>query len=153
MIRTDGVRDDGSEAVDDMAAQQYSVAFNFAYLPTSGLLSIFVGSRFIKSYSKNGYLEMHYGMDLPNTRGLISDAFQRNQLHVVHARGDGGGSLPTAKHDIIIPIDSACRQALTDEWKSLVSHHTRIGRPDFQTAVNRIYELFPVGGDPILRPT
>jgi hypothetical protein len=151
MIRTDGTRDDGYEAVDEMAKDKFRIAFNFGYMPTSGVISIFVCSSFLNKYSKNGFMEMHYGLDFDNTRNLLSDAFQRDELQVVHARGGGGGALPNAKYDIAIPIDGACKQVLVDEWKSLLTHHTKIAQPNYQTAVNRLFQMFPPGtSDPIM---
>lgn len=151
MIRTDGTRDDGYEAVDEMAKDQFRIAFNFGYMPTSGIISVFVCSRFLNKYSRNGFMEMHYGLDFDNIRNLLSDAFQRDELQVVHARGGGGGAPPNAKYDVAIPIDSACKQVLADEWKSLLTHHTRIAQPNYQTAVNRLFQMFPQGtSDPIM---
>jgi hypothetical protein len=151
LLRTDGSRDDGYEAVEEMAKHPFRIAFNFAHMPTSGIMSIFVCSSFLKAYSQRGFLEMHYGLDLDNTRNLVSDAFQKDKIQIVHARGIDGAMLPTAKYDLEIPIYSECRQALADEWQSLLSHHAQIARPNFQLAVERLYQMFPGASDPIMQ--
>lgn len=150
MLRTDGSRDDGYEAVDEMAKHQFRLAFNFAHMPTSGVISVLVCSKFLNEYSQKGFLEIHYGLDSENTRNLVQDAFQSDELLVVHARGGGAGAPPTAKYDVTIPIYSACKQVIADEWKSLQTHHAKIAQPNYQIAVNRLYQLFPGAGDPIM---
>lgn len=152
MIRTDGARDDGYEAVEEMAKHPFRVAFSFAHLRESGVLSILVCSSFLSIYSQRGFLEMHYGLDLENTRNLISDALKREDVYVVLARGGGSSTLPKARYDLVIPIDAACKRALAEEWAALLAHHKGIARPEFQGGVTRLYQAFPGGSKPILPP-
>jgi hypothetical protein len=143
LIRTDGTFGDGAELVDFMSNSKFRVAFTFAYLPTSGLVGIFVSGGTLQMFSQKGFLERVYGLDESETRDLIADALSKEALHLVLA-GDSG-----SKYDIEIPLDSSCKQLLVEEWKTVLAHHRRISRPDFQTAGRRLYQLMPEGSDPV----
>jgi hypothetical protein len=97
----------------------------------------------LKTFSQKGFLEQIYGLDDNNTRDIISDAINKDALHLVLA-GDSG-----YKYDIDVPFDAPCKQILADEWNAVLAHHRRIPRPDFQAAGRRLYELIPENSDPV----
>jgi hypothetical protein len=148
MIRTDGVRGDGYEAVDAMADEEFRVGLSFVQLPPSGLVAVYVSNNFLKRNTRMGYLEQIYGLDSENTRSLVANAITKDALQIVLA-GEGGAT-PRCKYDITLPLDAACKERLAAQWKAVLNHHLQIARPDFQSAGRILYELIPERSDPIL---
>jgi hypothetical protein len=145
LVRTDGTWVAGHETVDDMASDEFRVALTFARFPTSGLVAIFVSSSTLKLVSKNGFLEIVYGLDNLETRELLSDSISKDAMCAVLA-GDSG-----CKYDIEIPLDRNCRLALTDAWSQVLAHHGNIRSPNYGAASDRLFRSIPAGTDPVMR--
>lgn len=156
LLRTD-------PAVEEMANETLSIAFSFYFLPTSGIIAMYVSSKLLKNETRMGFCEEIYGLDYDETRSLIADAIRKDSLYVVHAGASGSitedvatGNVynnPACKYDIVLPFSAECKKRLANEWSELLSYHERIRKPDFDTAVRLLYEMVPEDIDPILPRT
>jgi len=70
------------------------------------------------------------------------------------AAGTTATAFPQGKFDLVSDTPPDCLSALEREWKALLSYHKTISRPDFQSAVNDVWKLFPQAQEkcPIMPP-
>lgn len=158
------VRADGQTT--RLKGQPFRIAFGFYRMNAGGLIALFVDFPELKLPSAPSapfvLFETIRGLDLDDERHRIRDAINGPGLRLCFAEGEGpgedlgsglcAGGYVDALYDVLIDLDPACRDALNDEWTSLLAYHGTLpgDRRDFQAGVQQMQRENPLTQNPVL---
>ena len=148
-----------------LQGQQLRVAHCFYRMKNAGLYAIFIDFPKLKlSHIPSGpfvLFEMIRGIDMEDERSRISDGINRPDLHICFAEGDGpgeesggvwqGGPI-NALFDVLVEFGNDARQALNQEWDSLLDYHRSLpsGKRHFQAGFQQMQTENPLSRNPII---
>ncbi len=158
------VRADGQTT--RLKGQPFRVAFGFYRMNAGGLIALFVDFPELtlpRAPSAPFVLfETIRGLDLDDERQRFHDAVNVPRLHMCFAEGEGpgedlgsglcAGGYVDALYDVPVDLDARCRDALNDEWTSLLAYHDTLpeDRRDFQASIRQMQRENPLTHNPIL---
>lgn len=159
----------------ELKTRPLAVAFSFFKFNSGGIFVIFVRVqddsivRRLKAKLPElqvAAIEGAMGLDDPNQVKRISDALQRDQLHIVVASNSAStmesfdpasgrsvkSTAPQAEFDIKLVIPDDIRKALQSEWQDLLAHHASIPlhRRKWNTIQQDYGDAMPLTAEPIL---
>lgn len=149
-----------------LKGKPFRVAFSFFHLKAGGLIGVFIDFPEPRVSSAppppHVLFETIRGIDLDDERGRIRDAINAPRLHLCFAEGEGpgedlssglwAGTHIDALYDVLVDLDSPCRDALNASWTSLLEYHEGLPAEDrdFQASVRQMQAENPVSRNPVL---
>jgi hypothetical protein len=140
------------------------LAFGFYHMKASGVFAILVNVDCPHATCREiGFANIGFesviGLDTARAVDLYGKFVRRATTHICFAENTKNSNvtvisitdkavteasaLPKGKFDLLFDIPPDCLAAIEREWNTLLSYHKTLSRPDFQSAVNDVWNLFP----------
>jgi len=142
--------------IDELRGRDVTIAFAFYRLRAGGVLQIFVSVDNADVKRKTGYsfiTENPHWLESDATRELVTALFSREHLEVCFVADEPPFGSCRGQFGVAVEISRECRDALLEEWASLMTYHDGIpgSRRDWTSALSQFEDENPIETTPILK--